>query len=146
MMVVTNVLYPFPKQEKKSKAALQSGLNMIDFLDMAELLFGVIGCYVNYSAGWVTAFFIGIGVSTILASFTKGLEQAKNEINDKNTRCDALITLLNLLFNDVFFCVLRIYVMHKKGHVYFGLIFVIKEFLSAMFRACLLVDFFRSSH
>ena len=143
MIILTNVLYPYPKQEKKSQMSLQNGLSMIDFLDMAELLFGVVGCYINYNALWVTFFFLSIGTSTILTAFTRGLEQPSLE--DKDKCCiSAIVTLANLLFNDVCFCILRVAVMIMEGHVYFGLIFVIKEVLSASLRGLLLGHYFFS--
>ena len=140
-MIFSTVLYPYPKQEKKWELALQGGLAMMDFLDMAELLFGDIGCYVNYEGGWVGFFFTSIGVSTILTAVNKGLEQPKREDDEEKNGFDFIITLLRLVFNDIFFCILRLHVMLSMGHMYVGVIFLCKEILSAVIRIFMLIRF-----
>lgn len=138
MMVISNILYPFPSAESGEwTRSVQNGLMTLDLLDMAELIFSDIGCYIGYDDGWLVVFFIAIGASAILATISRGLEQP-TEDGEEKTGFDSAVTIFNMIFNDGLFCFLRLYVMFTEGHVYFGLIFVIKEICSFIFRLMLL--------
>jgi len=134
LLIITNMIYPYPKDLKTTRATIMNGLAMLDFIDMAELIFADIGCYLTFETGWRVVFYLALGVSVILTAFSNGIERKDKNINPS----DYIVTFLNMFFNDGLFFMLRIVTMAKTGHVYFGLIFVIKEFFSCIFRVLLL--------
>ena len=136
-LIFANLMY---LQTTDDKDALHIAYSGLDIIDMAELIFADVGCYQTFGAGWMAAFYIGCLLSAFLIPFMEyGLEQpAKRDYSRK----DKLATFCNLLFNDVFFLVLRIVTMDKTHHVYFGVIFVIKEASSVIIRGKLLWDSF----
>lgn len=140
MMIISNIFYPFPSEEKRWKIMIQGGLAMLDFLDMGELIISDVGCIINYDARWICVFFVAIGVSTILLTTSLGLEHP-SRLQDKEGKCftDCIVTVLNMIFNDGLFFTIRIYVMVQEKHIYFGLIFVIKEFFAFFFRLALVI-------
>ena len=133
LLVINSMIYPYPEdqgKDKKISTSLLIGLSAFDIIDMAELSFSDVGCIQNYGAGWPVLFYLALGMSAIMTTFYWGLEQVEDE--PKNG--DFVATLMNWVFNDVLFLVVRCKVMYVQGHAYFGLIFVIKESLSVVVR------------
>ena len=109
---------------------------MLDIIDMAELMFGDVGCYqINDTVGLV-AFYMALLMSAFLTTSNSGLEQEKDEYD----LIDCLTTLFSLVFNDAMFFGLRLTTIIRTKHAYFGAIFLCKEILSSIIRACMVVD------
>ena len=137
-LIINTMLYPYPEPEGKDdriSSALLIGMSAFDVLDMADLIFGDIGCVQNYGTGWQVVYYMVLGMCAILTNFYVGLEKGK----DYPKWYDFLMTGLNWCFNDVLFLIIRCHVMYTQGHFYFGLIFVIKEVLSIFMRGGLFV-------
>ena len=130
------MLYPYHKDYKTKRSSLIHGLNMLDFIDMAELMFTDLGCFQTYSDAWLGFFYFSLGVTVILTAFSWGVEQ--KEKNDEVEGPDRTCTFLRMLFTDLSFFILRVYTMVQSKHVYFGLLFAMKEFFAFSFRLVLL--------
>ena len=100
----------------------------LDILDMAELIFTTTGCILNYSVGWQASFYLTLMVSAVLTCVYWGLDGL--EKNDVPKKKDYGATLLGLIFNNLFFLVIRCKVIYAQIGVSSGLVFVIKEVLS----------------
>ena len=116
---------------------LINGFAMLDIIDMAELMFGDVGCFQNYGSVGKFFFYIALLISAFITTSYSGLEQQKEEKEDYKT-ADRVTTILSLVFNDLLFLCLRITTMAKEGHAYFGVIFVGKELMSTGIRLFLL--------
>ena len=136
LLIITNITYPFPDDWDDKISKLRNAFAMLDVIDMAELMFGDVGCFQTYETGLKFLFYSALLISAILTSFYYGLEQQSKE--EETSPGDTVVTLLNLLFNDGLFLVLRAVTIHKENHAYFGVIFVIKEALSFIIRCCML--------
>jgi len=125
------MIYPFPEGKHKAITSLIKGFALLDIIDMAELIFGDVGCFQIDTSSWLSFFYVALVLSAILTTSSYGLEQHREKYD---CPWDYLSTIFSLLFNDMFFFILRVRTMHKHGNVYFGVIFVIKECLSFIFR------------
>ena len=132
MLVITNMMYPYP--DEKEMSTLITGFSMLDIIDMAELMFGDVGCFQKYGKAGMFFFYLALLMSAFITTSYSGLEQEK----DYYDRADRVTTCLSLIFNDVLFLFLRITTMWKQGHAYFGVIFVGKESMSSIIRIILL--------
>ena len=91
-----------------------------------------IGCIQSYRVGWIVViFYIALGFSTLLLAFPVGLTE---DDEDDPPRCRILSSLMTLIFTDVLFCFIRLYVMIKNGSAQSGLNFFVKNLLAAFFR------------
>ena len=109
---------------------------MLDMLDLVELVVDF-GCIVAYSNPFMIAlFYLAIGMSIIMATTNRGLEQSNTD-DEKKSGFDTMVTAINILFNDALFLVLRMYVMTKSVSIE-GLVFVVKEVMSMILRISLL--------
>ena len=133
-MVVSNMVYPFPECKHKAITSLIKGFALLDIIDMAELIFGDVGCFQSYGGHWLNFFYTALVLSAILTTSSYGLEQHKDEY----CGWDYLCTILNMGFNDLAFLILRVVTMTKQGHGYFGVIFVMKECGSFLLRGSML--------
>jgi len=115
------------------------GFGLLDIIDMAELIFGDVGCFQIDTSSWLVFFYVALVLSAILTTSSYGLEQQKD--NNKHCKWDIVSTLFSLLFNDMFFFILRTRTMYTRGSAYFGVIFVIKEFFSFIVRILLIIFF-----
>ena len=140
MLVFTNILYPYPDDTKNKMSHLINAYSMLDIIDMAELMFGDVGCYQTYEKGFIVFFYFALLASAVLTSFDFGLEQQSKETNISG---DAIMTAINMIFNDGFFLTLRAITIHKNGHAYFGIIFILKEALSFLIRFGMLITWCR---
>lgn len=141
MMIISNILYPFSYKEVNWIQSVQNKFMTVDFFDMAELIFSDIGCYISYGGGWLTAFFVATGASAMLSTTRRGLEQAIEE-GEVKTWFDCFVTILNMIFSDIMFCVLRIYVIEKEGQGHgHDFIFLMKEFVYLSLRIALIVSY-----
>ncbi|XP_066918759.1 uncharacterized protein [Clytia hemisphaerica] len=132
MLVITNMMYPYP--DEKEMSTLITGFSMLDIIDMAELMFGDVGCFQNYGSVWLFFFYTALLMSAFITTSYSGLEQEKYYYD----MADRVTTCLSLVFNDLLFWCLRITTMVKEGHAYFGVIFVGKESMSSILRIILL--------
>lgn len=137
LLIITNMFYPDPESTKTIRDMMLNGLNMLDFIDMADLMFTDIGCIQNFPTFWIVIFYLALGVSVILTAFPNGLEERKGDAEDFNN-CDTIITACRMFFNDFLFFGLRINTMVRTGRKYFGMNFVIKEVFSCVFRLVLI--------
>ena len=137
IMIINSMVYPFPKNTGKLSTALTIGFSAFDALDLAELTFSDIGCIQNYNGGWQAAFYLALGMSAIMTTFYCGLEQLE-EGDDPDFK-DFLATAINWVFNDVLYLVVRSKVIYEQKHVYFSLIFMMKECLSVVLRGMIFV-------
>uniref|UniRef100_A0A7M6DQL3 Uncharacterized protein n=1 Tax=Clytia hemisphaerica TaxID=252671 RepID=A0A7M6DQL3_9CNID len=48
MLVITNMVYPYPEEDKMN--TLINGFAMLDIIDMAVLMFGDVGCFIDYGS------------------------------------------------------------------------------------------------
>jgi len=135
LLIITNMIYPYPEDLKTTRLTMMNGLAMLDFIDMAELIFADVGCYITFGTGWIVIFYVALIVSVILTAFSNGIELKDKKLVNQSSY---IVTSLNMVFNDGLFFMLRIVTMSKTGHVYFGLIFVIKELGSFILRLILL--------
>jgi len=135
MLVITNMMYPYPKEDKMN--TLINGFAMLDIIDMAELMFGDVGCFIDYGSVGLFFFYTALLMSAFITTSYSGLEQQKGK-EESYKKADRVTTFLSLVFNDLLFLFLRITTMAKEGHAYFGVIFVCKEVLSAGIRLFLL--------
>ena len=133
VLIFTNMIYPYPEDEN-TMSTLSNAFAAFDIMDMAELMFGDVGCYQTYGAGGLFFFYLGLGVSIILTAFSYGLEQHK----EKHNKNDWYSTLMNMVFNDLLFFLLRVTTMVKQKHAYFGVIFATKELMSFISRSYML--------
>ena len=76
-------------------------------------------------------------MSAIMTTFYCGLEQLE-EGDDPDFK-DFLATAINWVFNDVLYLVVRSKVIYEQKHVYFSLIFMMKECLSVVLRGMIFV-------
>ena len=137
LFIVTNIVYPYPDDKKDKMSNLKNAFAMLDIIDMAELIFGDIGCFQTYEKGYIVVFYITLLASAVLTTFYSGLEQRPKD-KDDGTEIDAIFTGLNLFFNDFLFLFLRAVTIHKESHAYFGVIFLTKEVLSLIIRSLML--------
>ena len=135
------MVYPYPDDSDDKMNNLMNAFAMLDIIDMAELMFGDVGCFQTYETGYIVVFYIALLASAVLTTFYSGLEQQSE--NDK-TKVDAMITSLSLFFNDLLFLFLRAVTIHKESHAYFGVIFITKEVLSSIIRGLMLFFWFRN--
>ena len=136
LLIITNITYPFPDDFKDMTSKLKKVFAMLDVIDMAELMFGDVGCFQTYETGFKFLFYFALLISAILTSFYYGLEQQSKQ--EETSPGDTIVTFLNLLFNDSLFLVLRAVTIYKESHAYFGVIFVVKEALSCIIRCWML--------
>lgn len=109
---------------------------MLDILDLAQLMFADGGCFQQYEIGWVIAFYAALALSIILMTFSYGLEQQKDP-KDYFSTIDLVFTVLNLLFKDMLFLVLRGYKVYRLKRAYIDVIFMTKESMAIVLRALL---------
>eukprot|EP00111_Clytia_hemisphaerica_P016355 TCONS_00048415-protein len=161
MLIFTATIYPYPKHNKDARHYGDNRENQnrrktnrnnemmrqqnnhghyhcayhatFDTLDYADLVFGTVGCFLNYSSGWLAAYYAILGISPFLTAFSYGLEQRMIG-NLSGMHKDLILTILRLLINDVGFFVLRMTVMVKEGFAHPIIIFTIKEVVSFLFR------------
>jgi len=140
ILIFNNILYPYPgTDEDDTIKALSNGFVAMDVLDMTELIFADTGCFQGYGTNWLVFFYIALGVSAILIPFSAyGLEQQKEDTTWK----DITTTVLNMIFNDLFFFILRVMTMSKQGHMYTQSIFAIVEGISFIIRLSMLSSYF----
>ena len=137
LLIFTNFTYPYPDDSDDKRAALVNAFSMLDLIDMAELMFGDIGCFQTYEFSLKFFFFVSLLMSALLTVFFYGLEQQSFN-GAKKTKGDGVVTFFNLVFNDILFLILRCVTIDKEGHAYFGVIFIIKEAASCMIRTAML--------
>jgi len=125
------MIYPYPEDEDNTISTLSHGFAALDIIDMAELMFGDVGCYQTFGAAGMFFFYLGLGVSAILIAFSYGLEQQHKK---KYSKWDRRSTFMNMVFNDLLFFALRVTTMTKRHHAYFGVLFATKELLSFVVR------------
>ena len=140
MLVLTNILYPYPDDTKNKMSHLINAFAMLDIIDMAELMFADVGCYQKYETEYIVFFYFSLMVSALLTSFDYGLEQ---QSKGTKTMSDVILTGINMVFNDGFFFILRGITIHKESHAYFGIIFMLKEGLSFLIRLCMICTWCR---
>ena len=131
------MVYPYPDDSDDKMNNLMNAFAMLDIIDMAELMFGDVGCFQTYETGYIVVFYIALLASAVLTTFYSGLEQ---QSKDDKTGVDSLITGLSLFFNDFLFLFLRAVTIHKENHAYFGVIFVTKEVLSLIIRGLMICN------
>jgi len=141
VLIFTNILYPYPGKKHGIIASLTSAFALLDIIDMAELIFGDVGCFQSYGGHWLNFFYTALVISAILTSVSYGLEQQKDEYCEWDYVC----TFFNMSFNDLAFFILRVATMTKQGHGYFGVIFAMKECVSFTLRAAMLCSKGRNS-
>jgi len=83
IIVVTNMIYPFPEGKHKTITSLMKGFGLLDIIDMAELIFGDVGCFQIDTSSWLVFFYVALVLSAILTTSSYGLEQQK----DNNKHC-----------------------------------------------------------
>ena len=143
------MLYPGENSKKCSQDcvsdAIRNGLAAWDIIDMSELMFGDVGCYVTYETGWIIVFYIALCLSAVLIAFSAfGLEKQFGRSTERSKECDGVditITCLNLFFNDLLFLVLRLKTMLTQHSYYIESVFVVKEILSICARSALLMAY-----
>lgn len=164
ILVITTMLYPGEKsaddngRENRQDCvsnAVRNGLAVWDIIDMSELMFGDVGCYVTFGTGWLVFFYIALGVSAILTAFSAfGLEKQPHDnkrkvdiecptsveacITDDSMLMNIIVTSLSLFFNDILFLVLRLNTMLTLHSYYIESVFVVKEILSICARFVLI--------
>ena len=145
ILFLVNIIYPAGKEcdgEENCRMgfrdAFRKGMAISEFIDMAELMFGDLGCFQNYGTAWLTIFYLALAVSAFLMSFTAyGLEQEKTK---KDGWLDYCVTGSNLVFNDILFLILRCKTMTTQNTLdIVELVFVIREAMSAIVRSVLLL-------
>lgn len=147
-LVFATMIYPAGKKytgrencRKGLRDAIRSGMVVWDIIDMAELMFGDIGCFQTYGTAWLTVFYIALGISAFLIAFSSyGLEQ--ESANGKEGWADYCVTGSNLVFNDLLFLILRLKTMTTQKSFYIEWVFVIKEAMGVIARSGLLLTAF----
>ena len=134
ILIINNMMYPYPGNDDDYDdeiRALSNGFAAMDVLDITELIFSDTGCFQSYGTEWLVAFYVALGISAILTTFSAyGLEQQKEEPTWK----DVAVTSLNMLFNDALFLFIRATTMYRQGHMYTQSIFALVELISLCIR------------
>ena len=138
ILIFCDVLYPRPHDNypNSTKITLVNTFVMLDILDLAQLMFADGGCFQTYGIGWVVAFYAALALSIILMTFSYGLEQQKDP-KDYFSSIDLGFTILNLLFKDMLFLILRGYKVYRQNRAYIDVIFMTKEAGAIVLRALL---------
>ena len=141
IFIFCDVLYPRPIDNFSSnsnKLTIVNTFAMLDILDFAELTFADGGCFQTYHLGWTTLFYVSLAASIILMTFSYGLEHQK-DLKDKFSTIDLVFTILNLVFNDLLFLILRGYKIYVQKRAYIDVIFISKEISAIILRSFLAI-------
>ena len=109
---------------------------MLDILDLAVLIFADAGCFQEYHTGWTIFYYTSLALAVLLMTFSYGFEQQK-DFTDEFSTVDMWFTLLNLVFKDMTFLILRSYKAYQQKHVYIDAIFMAKEISAIILRSSL---------
>lgn len=128
------MLYPYPQRDSNPNENLAIAielLNAYDIMDMVEN----ITCFQKYSTFLLALFYMSLIISTLHVAFPIGLSE-EDERDPKKGRI--LSSIITLIFTDIMFAILRLYVMVHEKDTQLGFNFFSKNVMAAICRFSLI--------
>ena len=129
------MLYPYPQRKSNPDENLAIAielLNAYDIMDMVEY----ITCFQTYSTVLLGLFYMSLIISALHVAFPISLSEEDKEDPKKGRILSSTITLI---FTDIMFAILRLYVMIYGKDTQLGFNFFSKNVMAAICRSSLIV-------